>query len=251
MSREPRQHTVSTCVSILDILPARPSDWAAVVERMEETARTELGVAVARAWIDGSLEDLVRAQFASERAMWGALATACEVFGDVAIERDLRSIDEGVARRWCWIRAWHLWDQDEDLALMGDAFVTPLLEEAAADCPKRDYAISIVEHHLRDHTHGALRRGWSQVREQVAGYARWLPALRAVERAAYVERLIGYAQPGKVSRADAEQRVRDFWRCYAPRDVALEAVGDGWRARIDSTRAWIVVERKTGAMRIE
>lgn len=235
----------------LEILPASVAAWRSAVAAMDDAARAGLGPAVVRAWADGRLEDGLRGQFPSERAMRAALALACEAFGEVAIEEHARAIDETVARRWCWIRGWYLMDQDEDLFLMDDAFVVPLLEEAAAGCPKRDYAIAIVEHHLRDHAHAMLRTGWRETRMRIGEYARWLPALRAVDRAAYVERLIEHTRPAKINRDDAEQRVRDFWRCHAPHEVVLEAVGDGWRARIDNTRSWIVVERKTGAMRIE
>jgi hypothetical protein len=235
----------------LEILPASVAAWPSAFAAMDDEPRAALGDAVVRAWIDGRLEDRVCSQFADTRAMRAALAEVCEAFGEVEIAQYTRAIDESVARRWCWIRGWYLMEQDEDLFLMGDAFVVPLLEEAAAGCPKRAYAIGIVEHHLRDSAHAALRTGWREARTLVAAYARWLPALRAVDRAAYVERLIEHARPAKVSREEAEQRVRDFWRCHAPNDVVLETAGDGWRVRIGDTRDWIVVERKTGEMRIE
>ncbi|MCC7539156.1 MAG: hypothetical protein IT379_23240 [Deltaproteobacteria bacterium] len=56
-------------------------------------------------------------------------------------------------------------------------------------------------------------------------------------------------------------RVSDVWRCHAPTSVVIETRGDEWWSPLEtagtraattrSAREWIVVERRTGAMRVE
>lgn len=243
----------------LDVLPARIDAWTSAVARLDEPARRALGMAVVDAWIDGRLEQRLAPgrPLDAVRALWRELARVVEdVFGEVEVERHAAGIDEMVVRRWCWIRGWRLYEQDEDLLLMGDATVSWFLEEAAdTACPKRADAIGIVAHHLRDRVHAILcANGWDAVRTRVHEHERWLPQFRALGASPvveYVERLAAHAVPRKISREEAMTRMRDLWRCRAPEDLRVDTMGDEWRAELGDDAGWIVVERKTGAMRID
>lgn len=149
--------------------------------------------------------------------------------------------DESVVRRWCWIEPWLLCSQDEDLFVMSDQWMVPLLDEAANGCTKRDYALRIVAHHVRDQAHATLRNGSDALRAKIGELLNLRAAARAANDeglVAYLNRLDSHVRPQKVGREDAIQRVSDLWRCAAPAEVLVEQDGDAWRAKISgSTRA--------------
>jgi hypothetical protein len=152
--------------------------------------------------------------------------------------------DERAVRRWCWADGWTLMSQDEDLLLMHDAYMRPLLEEAAAGCTKRGYALAIVAHHVRDALHAAL---WPRdegaagvVRAVDAALARaadLAPLARSTQDAAlvaYLERLVSYRRPHKVGWDEATARVLDVRRCHpdATTPVVLHQRGKTWIAEL-------------------
>jgi hypothetical protein len=160
------------------------------------------------------------------------------------------------AARWCWIRPWALSSQDEDLLLMEDELVERLLGEAAADCPKRDQAIQIAEHHVRDRAHASLVDA-SRERTAMRALVRFRPsavAARAEQLVAYLDRLASYDRIAAVTQDEARLRVADFTRCAPPQSVQLEKHGAEWWARADTAPAaehWIVIDERTGAARVE
>ncbi|HEU4410675.1 MAG TPA: hypothetical protein VFS43_35800 [Polyangiaceae bacterium] len=93
------------------------------------------------------------------------------------LERDLTG--ETDLRRWCWVPGWVGSSQDEDLLIMSDANVAPLLDEAREGCTKRDYVLKIVEHHARDSAHHALWDGAKHLPDVLARCRSWAPAARA------------------------------------------------------------------------
>ena len=218
--------------------------------------------------MEGLLEPrlLVRARSAGDadvsalRKLRAELADGVAALGDpdtLTIEWGPGPLDDATARRWCWVVPWILFSQDEDLFLMADDLVAPLLEEAGAGCPKRAYVFSIALHHVRDQANAALRNGSGAVRARIRELVRFRQV--GVDAGhetfvAYLDRLARYERPGKVDREGACARVSDLWRCHAPPAATVEAAGNEWRAQSSTTPAheeWIVIDAKTGAMHLD
>ncbi len=250
-------------LSLLDSPPSSPAAWSSHVLTLDTETRWAVGEAIAREWISGRLEPrFVGAELGDSLvALRRALALALEASGvadELEIENRNVNPDESTARRWCWIRPWYLLSQDEDLMLMSDRLVVPLLEEAAHGCPKREDALSITQHHVRDQAHASLRAGPDALRARLRELAAFRPAAAAAKHAtldAYLGRLESYSKPARVDREEAAARISDLWRCHAPPKVELEPERAGeWRARYPwagNRDACIVVERRTGAMRFD
>ena len=176
--------------------------------------------------------------------------------------------NEQDVRRWCWAEGWYLESDDEDLMLMKDQLVAPLLEEVGAGCSKREYATEIVAHHLRDSLHGAL---WAprnkpmpdpriNILEEVANALKravWvLPLAKRADAGPLVEyagRLASYLKPQKVARDAAEQRVLDLRRCspqpHIP--VILRKEKDLWIAEFKQASliaGKLYIDRRSGQM---
>jgi hypothetical protein len=238
------------------------SAWPTALERLPGAVRDDVGTWLAREWAQGRLEPRLLPAGANTlelRALRARLTRALETARAAhAVEYLVDHLDEVTVRRWCWVDAWSLVEQDEDLLLMDDALVVPLLEEAAAGCPKRAYAFTIVEHHVRDAAHASLRAGPEALRAQLRALARFLPAVEASGHdalAAYLRGLQGYAVRRAVSEEEARARIADLWRCHAPAAVTIDSSVRGeWRAQTAAApngEEWIVVEAETGGMRLE
>ena len=248
-------------VDLLGVLSSQPAKWASEIAVLDDAAKAELGAWLVREWIEGRLEHRLLTRPASQairtllRRQLAAAITALGV-DDMDVEWGPQ-VDDAIAARWCWIKPWILTSQDEDLFLMSDHLVAALLGEASAGCPKRDYAIAIVQHHVRDQAHAALTRGPDAVRGRLAELATFTGPARAAgasDLVAYLERLASYARPQKLTELDAHARILDLWRCHAPATVELERQGSEWRACVDShpqVERWICVDAKTGALRLD
>jgi len=163
---------------------------------------------------------------------------------------------ESDVRRWCWAPGWSLIEQDEDLMLMDDAFVEPLLEEARERCTKRKYVLGIVAHHVRDSAHHAAWQGSDALEDRLRLARNWRPLARSAEApdlVEYLERLAGYAERRKVTREEVDTRVFDLRRCHP--DVHLvpvvERKGREWIARLDragTTEGRLMVDAGSGRM---
>lgn len=248
----------------LSKLPSDVGEWPAALSALNENARWELGRAILHEWIEGRLEPRFlagpadRATLARLRRSLASAVSACGSNASLEVENHQLGFGEAAVRRWCWIEPWILIDQDEDLMLMEDSLVAPLLDEAAAGCPKRDYVISIVEHHLRDQVHAALRKDWAAFRARVTESSAYVESARtagAPHLVEYLNRLVEHAKPQKVSREQAIARVADSWRCHAPEpgSIRLEPVGGEWHAPMTEAHArreTLVIDSKTGAMHI-
>jgi hypothetical protein len=233
-------------VDLLGVLSREPAQWASDIAVLDEAARSELGTWLVREWIEGRLEPRLLAAPANQAArtvLRRQLAAAVTALG--VDELDIEwggQLDDVIAARWCWIRPWSLMSQDEDLLLMADDFVAALLGEASAGCPKRDYAISIVQHHVRDQAHAALARGSDAVRSRLHELAVFTAPARAAsasELVAYLERLASYARPRKLTELDARARILDLGGVTRPRPSS-------WCARaVSGGRAWTPTRRSS------
>lgn len=201
--------------------------------------RDAVANAVVEAWMEGRLEPQLcprptrRALSELRHALAATVATLRAAGWHGRWERFDGTIDEGTARRWCWIEPWLLMSQDEDLFLMEDGLVVPLLEEAADGCTKRECALAIVAHHARDRARAALDLDDAAMRATLAASATWFAAARAArapDLAAYLERLAGYAEPRPVTEEDARSRAFDLSRCAAPTSVQITRRAQEWIA---------------------
>jgi hypothetical protein len=248
-------------VDLLGVLSSEPAQWTSEIAVLDDAAKSELGAWLVREWIEGRLEPRLLAAPADQAArtvLRRQLAAAVTALG--VDEMDVEwgpQVDDAIAARWCWITPWILMSQDEDLFLMADHLVAALLGEASAGCPKRDYAIAIVQHHVRDQAHAALARGPDAVRSRLAELATFAGPARvagASDLVAYLERLASYARPQKLTELDARVRILDLWRCHAPATVELVRQGSEWRACVDphpQVERWICVDARTGALRLD
>lgn len=216
----------------------------------------ELGLA----WIEGDLgmslfPDATSITEADRRMgrTWARLPSSLSEV--IALERGLGG--ETDLRRWCWVPGWVLLSQDEDLMVMSDHNVAPLLEEAREGCTKRDYVISIVEHHARDSMHHALWEGASHLTVMIERCRGWIEHARSAQAeglVAYLERLSTYARRGPVQKSEeVAQRVFDLRRCSPERQSVPVVRRDGarWRApfaRANLAPGELVVELATGRM---
>lgn len=169
--REPSKPGVSPCGSefadessaeeradVLEQLGRDPGAWLQAL-RAISSVETALVYADAlwRAWATGGLEQEVLTPPWDERPVRALHALLAQLFHALRNETtpprwpafDDRTlgrhpvVTEALTRRWCWIDGWTLMSQDEDL-LFRENDATPMLEEALAGCPKRDYAVSIA-----------------------------------------------------------------------------------------------------------
>jgi hypothetical protein len=245
-------------------LPRDPRDWAGAVASLDGARKADVAWWLVREWAEGRLEPrfltdptdaealtrLRRELAAAVTALGGLHLPAHEWWGDDGVDAEM-------AARWCWIESWILLAQDEDLLLMRDELVATLLEQFRLGCPKRRWVLAIVLHHVRDQAHAQLRAGPQEVRKRLVELLRFVPPAKAAgaeELVAYLARLESYVAPRRVSRDEAAARVADLWRCHVPATVIVEAAGDEWRVR-DHMPApyeqWIVIDAKTGAMRLD
>ncbi|APR76150.1 Hypothetical protein A7982_01497 [Minicystis rosea] len=233
-------------------LPASVEAWPDALAAMPHEDAATLVTDLYRAWLEGALGTALFdaegpiAQSDADRRMGRMFLRLPKPLrlGDMSIEMGPSS--EHDLCRWCWAPAWTFCSQDEDLLVMSDGCVAPLLEEARAGCPKRDYVISIVEHHARDRAHGHLWNNAAGLDAVLAKVRDWIVLSRdagAVELTAYLERLASYAEPRRVSREEAITRVFDLRRCDPERHRAPEVSlsGGQWVARFD----WLVVGAAT------
>lgn len=240
-------------------LPAVLANWPAAINALDEVSRAALGPWLVREWVEGRLESILSPAGSITEVRSQLANVIRELGGRDVLEVEWRgtNVDAEGARRWCWIEPWILLSQDEDLLLMGDHLVAPLLEEAAAGCPKKSYARQIAAHHLRDQAHGKLRSGPEAVRAHLLQLNPFVTSARETgdhSLVEYLERLQSYAKPSRVSREAALERVTDLWRCHPPTKVDLEETSAQWRAQL-STRPqheeWIVIDRRFGTMWID
>ena len=223
--------------------------WPRAYQRLAPEQREEALEAAYAAWIEGELT----AGAEEDRALGRVLSSLPEEWCEpVIIDRVSPSLDE--LRRWCWGRDWILFSDDEDLMLMDDRYVESLLDEARRGCPKRDYAIGVVQHHARDSAHHVAFSGAAKLRDRlrtIGGWAAWARAANAPGLVDYLERLGGYAVEREVSAEEVEQRVLDLRRCD-PRPgerPEVRRVGQNWVAPLplaNVTPGELFVEVATG-----
>ncbi len=235
----------------LRLLPGDPSGWPDLIHAMPSADAARVVRALRDAWIDNHLAPSVWASVTGRKLdrtlvdrEIGAVFAALDRRGIAPVPQWLErgASSETDVRRWCGITEWLLMSQDEDLLLMSDEWMVPLLEEASADCTKRTYALGIVAHHTRDSAHHALWDGAPSLVTTLGRFGDWLPAARqarAPELVAYLERLAGYARPTRVTEADARRRVLDLRRCASRDEIDPDLVrrGDEWVARFDRGNA--------------
>ncbi len=235
-------------------LPAEFAKWPQAIDGLDEGMRAALGPWLVREWVQGRLEPMLAAPELRELRRVLAEVTSKLEDRELILLPPGGNPDAESVRRWCWIVPWHLYDQDEDLMLMRDELVIPLLEEAAAGCPKRAYAREIATHHLRDQAHAKLRSGAEALRTHLESLAPFVDSARSTrdqELVVYLERLQSYAKPQRVTREAALERVSDLWRCRPAKNVSLEETGTQWRAQLSARpdhEEWIVIDRKFGTM---
>ena len=138
---------------------------------------------------------------------------------------------------------------------MDDALVPVLLEEVGAGCTKRSYVASIVAHHARDKTHGALGRGPAVLAESLACASAWAALAEragALDEAEYMARLASYRFERRVGADEVTQRVYDLRRCHPDlaRVPVVRSVGDCFHAQLVERpfKRTLHVERATGRM---
>ena len=242
-------------------LPRELDDWAAAFAAMEEAAAYDLLAELHAAWVAGELGAEVFSQAIPirhgdvDRRVGRFLQQLPEsLTSELRVERCVTT--ESDARRWCWAPGWS-GGQDEDLLLMRDELVPALLDEAGHRCPKRDYALEIVQHRARDATHHALWDGAKGLRERLDLDAAWIPLARAADApalAGYLERLAGYREIQRVvDRAQVIQRVLDLRRCRPDEATPVDALrhDDRWIARFDRANLLagdLVIEVGSGRM---
>jgi hypothetical protein len=243
----------------LQLLSALHARGVGVLDELDEVEAARFAKRFYEGWVAGRIppavvgvSDPVEANRLLG-AIWRGLPS--RLTERMSIERRIRGdID---ARRWCWVPGWYAMSQDEDLLLMRDALMRPLLEEAAAGCTKREYVLSIVEHHARDSAHHALWDGAHDLEprlRRIGGWATLARNARALALATYLERLGSYAEARDIDEAEVQQRVYDLRRCSADasRTPAIHREGRRWVARLDRANVlegWLVVDSTTGRMR--
>ncbi len=234
--------------------------WREAIRAMRPADATELVAELHDAWIAGELGPSL---FQGEEVpaleverRFGRLFAALPEAITAGLVASRFAESETDVRRWCWAPGWTLMEQDEDLLLMDDANVLPLLDEVEAGCPKSTYAVEIVAHHVRDHAHHALFQGQPEFEQRLALASPWALAARragASELASYLERLASYRARGKVKIEDVEQRVYDLRRCHANRNERPVITSSGKDfvavlARANVLPGWLVVRAGTGEM---
>lgn len=237
----------------VSLLGPRIDTWLDQLRAMEPRRGASVMHELVACWIDGSLEPSLIANVRDVRHQLSSLVTGWQALRGELPQQEvwMTVIDAAVGRRWCWIEPWLLLSQDEDLMLMDEALIAPLLEEARHGCPKREYAISIVAHEIRDRLYGLIgdvdaMRAQLRKAEPWADLAR---AAQATELEAYCRRLATYAQRGPVDEAGALQRGLDLHRCSAPETLAVHREPNRWRVELsdDATHSVpLYVDRHTG-----
>jgi hypothetical protein len=159
-------------------------------------------------------------------------------------------------RRWCWIEPWSLSEQDESLNFItGDCPIGALLEEAQAGAPKAAYAVRIVEHRIRDRTHGFLCEGHKCLPrhlEEISSVESMARSCGFAELAGYCARLATYWRRAPVEREEAIARAMDLRRCApAPPEQIIENDGYFTLCMDGCEGKWLVVGRKDGQMRVK
>lgn len=207
-------------------------------------------------WIDGTLDVVALTGGAplepAVHPVWDALHE--DGLAPFEIER-MPPSDIDWPTRWAWTPRWILLSEDQDLFLFGHG--SELLR-AAADpaCPRRDIAISIAVHDVRDQAY-AWATGQKPREDPFALATKLTPLARAAgatDATAYFGRLVGYTARGKVDHDAALARAFDLHRCHPPRrdDVEVKIAGDEWSVgyleRLRPSPAFFV-HRKTGAIR--
>jgi len=148
-------------------------------------------------------------------------------------------------------------EQDKDLQfiIFEPSFIQPLLEEAKASAPKADYAVSIVQHRIRDQAHGVLCENPENLPCHLAGFSSVESFARRcgfAELAHYCARLVTYSRRAPVWRDEAIARAIDL-RCCAPKlprhirenDAYFNLFMDEYRGES------LVVDRIHGQLRLQ
>jgi hypothetical protein len=221
--------------------------WPAALRAMPEgDARTVLADLL-DAWVEGEVYAILDPGAPSPRSLDRRLAAVFATALDLQLDTRIRGAsDESSVRRWCWIEYWILSEQDEDIFLMDEPCLPWLLDEAGAGCAKRDYALSIVGHSVRDAAHASLKRDFRNHVRRAVGLLPLARAADAPDLVAYLERLARYAQPGKVDENEARSRVSDLTRCAAPAQVSVARHRDRWTGPFGLT-----IDGHTGEMWID
>lgn len=271
MGRARSRAQLDRLVAVVGTTPLRDAEdarvWTSRLRALPGDEPGELAKALLRAYRHGALD----------AARWAALTGTAPDRRDT-IDRGIRwlwdafvhdglahvrAIDGGndtptMIRRWAWQPRWILMSQDEDLLLMRDDLMPALfaiLEEP--DVPKRDYVLSIIEHHARDRAAMAARNG-AGLDEALALAASLRPAAERVgspRLASYLARLAAYREAGPVDHAGALQRLRDLARCSEPSvdEVALESVAGGFVGTLKHSGGdrRLRIDARTGAITLE
>jgi hypothetical protein len=135
-------------------------------------------------------------------------------------------------RLWAYTGQWLITSEDEDLALMDEAFAPGLLAIAAEpQCPKREYILGIIRHWARDRAGAAAgREGFSELVARIAQHAVLAREANDIDLANYLQRLGSYAIPAPVDREGAHQRGLDLTGCAEPKpdEVKVERQPNCW-----------------------
>lgn len=240
-------------------LMTAPESWAEQLLALPRREALRLSHEILGEWIAGTLEpryalepldvDAVRAL---RHLLVGTFSALQLANFHLTVEQLQGSANEAAVRRWCWIEPWRL-AQDEEIFLMDEHLRVPLLEEAGAGCPKRDYVIAIATHAIRDEAHAAVRGGAQAAREWLAAASRWVPrarAARANDLADYCERLSSYAATRQVDADGATARATDLHSCRPASPTHIERRGDVWRVELAKgvEAETLIVEVRTGRL---
>jgi hypothetical protein len=226
--------------------------WPDALRSSPEPEARAAVLSLIRAWIDGEVYAALGPGELAPGPIDRSLAALLDAVADLVPSRIIepRTPDDSTVRRWCWIRPWDIFGQDEDILLLDAEYRPWLLEEAAAGCPKRDYALEIVAHGVRDDCRIAVE---DDFREHAHGLLALVPLARnagAVDLVDYIDRIQRYAKTGPVAEAEARSRIHDLTMCRPPAEVALRRRGGLWVGPVDPHNA-LVIDAGTGAMRIE
>jgi hypothetical protein len=203
---------------------------------------SEYAHALVSGFVDGTLDWPAGAR--SFAAVWERLFE--DGWAPFEIERLVR--DAAAIARWVWLPRWLLLSQDEDLLLFGRA--AELLDAVAVGAPpKRDYALGIVAHDIRDTAWVALSNEgkpppWDRART-LADHAE---RIGARELSAYLRRMASYGLVGRVDESGARARAVDVHRCDPPPRYELARRGQSWEVTYPSG-ARLTIGRHDGAMR--
>lgn len=232
---------------------AGPVDaWPDALRSSPEPEARAAVLSLIRAWIDGEVYAALSAGELAPGRIDRILAVLLDAVADLVPARILepRTPDESTVRRWCWVRPWDIFGQDEDILLLDAEYRPWLLEEATGGCPKRDYALEIVAHGVRDDCRTAVEDDFREHARGLLALVSLARDARAFDLVDYIDRIQRYAKPGPVDEAEARSRIHDLTMCRQPAEIALQRRGDHWVGPVDPHNT-LVIDAHTGAMQIE